>query len=435
MTFRTELDGLKTGLQTAIGKRVKLSDLNLTTPEEILDRTKHTGVQAIATVDGLETRLTAIEQSVSAVDQIDDLQTTGDKTWSSSAIRTELDKVATDATNANAAMIDDLSTSAQKTWSSSAIQTELNKKAVVNDAAASETQVFSSSKVNAEILQVTNALATLTSTVDSINTTLQLEVGEANIAINDVTTSLVETWSSEKINSTFITVNQKIDAVVNDTVTATTSTLSSQKITEIKDALQLAIDAKPSLTTQDQSNTEAWSASKSFSSLQAVVDIVNDQISNVMTQVAQKTSLNDSELSNEKTWSSQKINNTIESFAGGLVADVVNDETVSVGSTWSSQNIQNKLDTKTSINDASVDSATETYSVQKLVATFSGINTVLQGIQTTQLNIDDVTPATNKVYSSDKVEALLTAMNAQIAELRTDLNAAIAELRALVEAM
>lgn len=402
MTFRTELDGLKTGLQTAINKRVKLEDLNLTTPEEILDRTKHTGVQPISTVDGLETRLTDIETLISAVDQIDDTQTLADKTWSSNKISSEI---------------------------------QSNVSGLIDDATASETKVFSSSKIDNELTTVNNALATLASTVDSINTTLQLEVAQADIAINDTATSLLETWSSEKINNQIQTINQAVTALINDTVTNTDSTWSSDKINTELGNLATVIATKATVTTEDMSDTAAWSATKSYNNMEALSASFSTQLSDALTAANQKTSVSDSETVTDKTWSSSKIAEEIQNVSSAAAAGTIDDAQSSATTTYSSVKLDTELASKAVIDDVAIESTTSTYSVTKLVETFAGLNSAISAIGSSVVAIDDTTPALGTVYSSAKVEDLLAGVNTQITELRTDLDAAISELRTLIESL
>ncbi len=170
----------------------------------------------------------------------------------------------------------------------------------------------------------------------------------------------------------------------------------------------------PAIDDYDVSPNKLWSSQK-----------INNELEN-------KATLDDTSLTTDATWSAYKINNALSTKG------TINDSITATSSTWSSSKIGGLFATKAEINDSLL-SSTSTYSSQKiesLIATSTGaiddaktdtthtwssskINTQINTQVATKASINDNTPSSSTTYSGTKIEALYAKTNRSVGDTRT----------------
>ena len=167
----------------------------------------------------------------------------------------------------------------------------------------------------------------------------------------------------------------------------------------------------PAIDDYDVSPNKLWSSQK-----------INNELEN-------KATLDDTSLTTDATWSAYKINNALSTKG------TIDDSITTTSSTWSSSKIGGLLATKAEINDSFL-SSTSTYSSQKienLIATSTGaiddtktdtthtwssskINTQINTQVATKASINDNTPSSSTTYSGTKIEALYAKTNRSVGD-------------------
>lgn len=140
---------------------------------------------------------------------INDAITTTSNVWSSTKVQAELDAIETGGPGGSE--INDSVTATDSTWSSTKTNAQIVAKTEINDAATTGNRTWSSNKVQSKL--------------DALDLS-------GDVAINDAATSTSSVWSSNKTNTS-------IGALINDGAPSTSKAWSSTKTKVELDAIEL----------------------------------------------------------------------------------------------------------------------------------------------------------------------------------------------------
>lgn len=266
-------------------------------------------------------------------------------------------------------MANDAGESEWDIWSAARILTEINNITPYN--------VNDSSPPSSDVLWSSEKIATAIATGNS-----------SGVLIDDNSTSSIQTWSSQNIDS-------NIKNLINDTQTSSIQTWSSQQISDSLAALPVTTGSSEINDAAISSNS-TWSSTKIDSSIRAVPQI------------------DDSSTSAGSIWSSQKTNsmllNTLQPIAAATAGDIpiitntgglidsgyrIDDTVTGINTLWSSVATDNALSNKISLVPGS--------NINE-IAVFDGSG----GISKSNLSVQDNAPSnSNVLWSSTKTDLLL----------------------------
>ena len=290
-------------------------------------------------------------------------------------------------------------------------------------------------------------------------------LNKAAARINDATIGTDSTYSSQKIENLVETVdtkvsqaNKKVEDLETD-ISELSETVGSKANQSDLTALQTKVNSKADTSTVNQQiGSLKTELSNDISELDSALDQTN-------AQVALKTSINDSQSATGTTYSSQKIEQLVSNAQTGLASDIseletsvtelsgdltvletrvndlpaINDSAASATSLYSSQKIENLVETvlpsggedgnvlmKKSqgeiwgkvIDDTQPSSTTTTLSASGVTQALDTLEQTINGSLDTleakvdgKPNINDTASSTTSVYSSDKVDNLLNEIS------------------------
>lgn len=243
---------------------------------------------------------------------IDDLAGVGDTdvTWSADKLYNDIELGHIGDVTLHR-VINDVGTSVTDLWSAAKIINYVTALggAPIDDGVTSLVKTWSSDKINSELNSHTsdssihrsiNDLGIGVTDLWSADKIISYVAANSGVQINDLATSALTTWSSNKISSV---VSTSVAALINDLASSNSTTWSSNKITNFVNAAVAAVDLTPIIDDGVQVSNKTWSSNK-----------INDRIYSDFRSAIIRDDLTSS---NNSTWSIDKITTEIGLGGGG----------------------------------------------------------------------------------------------------------------------
>ena len=382
-------------------------------------------------VSELDSALDQINAQVALKTSIDDSQSETGKTYSSSKIEQLINSTKTElATDISELEISVTDLSGDLT----AIETQVNDLPAINDSTASSTSLYSSQKIENLVGTIDTKISQTNTKIESLETDISDKADQAELDTLKGTVSTLQTTVNSKANQSDLTalqgtVNSKADQTdlaaletkvdskpnINDTAPSTISVYSSDKVDDLLNEISTGSGSVPPGGTAGQVlRKSANNATTEWSTI--IDDSAEGQSSTTSTLSAsfifeRLDTINTTLTSLENSKTNNADFNALETEVNSLKT------TVSSKADQSDLDaLETKVDGKPSINDSTA-SATSLYSSQKIESLVGAVDTKVEGLET---DISELSETVSSKADQSDLTALQTTVNSKANQSELD---------------